>query len=136
MTTPDESKQAGKVVTADWEVAGVRYITTKDETFANVDDMESRLANSRRIAGENADLFDVANTAVEEVRAVAAELRATEKYKTYKVDRPLNEVDGATGYLWLGLQYERGVYEERMKQADRLEAIVKRFDAAIKDAIK
>ena len=61
------------------------------------------LETARRIAGENADLFDVANKAVEEVRALITQWRDH-----------------------IGARHLLG----------ELEAIVERFDAAIKDAIK
>ena len=43
--------------------------------------------------------------------ALRAMLANIEKPEKYVVDKPLNEVDGVTGYMWLGLQYERGRYE-------------------------
>ena len=72
--------------------------------------LEARLANARQdaqrhvlISEQNADLFDVANTAVEEVRDLRQQWRDH-----------------------IGAQHLLG----------ELEAIVERFDAAIKDAIK
>lgn len=77
---------------------------------------EMALANARRIAGDNADLFDVANTAIEEVRALVDEWR-----------KETDEMDGI-------------FYSEQIvaieTSADELEAIVQRFDASIKEQIK
>ena len=70
----------------------------------------------------------------EDLRALVAKWRAIaeeDKPAKYKVDRPLNEVDGATGYLWLGLQYERGVYEAKLELAYELEALLDAGDPAV-----
>ena len=71
-----------------------------------------QLANSRRIAGDNADLFAIADGALREVRELGVTLRADAD----------NRQDGeGLGYIW---------------SASKLEAITDRYDAAISDAIK
>ena len=83
---------------------------------------EMALTNSRRIAGDNADLamkarsqFAIANKAVEEVRELAELWRGKEHFA--------DSVGSGHGYMW-------------RQAADGLEAIVQRFDAAIKQAIQ
>ena len=62
----------------------------------------------------------------EDLRALVAKWRAiAEEDKPANIyPAPLNEVDGVTGYLWLGLQYERGVYEAKLELAYELEALL------------
>ena len=76
---------------------------------------EMALANSRRIASDNADLFAIANKAVEEMRALVGTWRTKEHFA--------DSVGSGHGYIWC-------------RAADAAEAILKRFDTAIKDAIK
>ena len=77
---------------------------------------EMALANSRRISGENADLFAIANKAVEEVRALVAEWEV------------LVQDFGDANSPVIAKAIERC----RLP----LEAIVAKYDAAIKEQIK
>ena len=80
---------------------------------------EMALANSRRISGENADLFAIANKAVEEVRTLAAIWDGTAD--VISPSKSIASVrEAATVH----------------RICDDLEAIVQRFDLAIKEQIK
>ena len=88
------------------------------------------LANSRRIAGDNADLFAIANKTIEEVRALVAEWRIrTKNTIPAEIAAKISMIDNVESELGL-MNYQADF------MASELEAIVQRFDAAIKEQIK